>query len=91
LMLPYGILLGLFSRFSLSLVEESRWGYLPAMLAGIWFGARVDGHYVMDVIGGGSMVLVFYVAVFGLNRIFSVTNQASVATLVPPRTPRSRL
>jgi hypothetical protein len=63
-MLPYGILLGVLSRFSLAVTERGRWGFLPAVLGGLYIGFRVDGAYVIDIMGGGSIVLLFYAALF---------------------------
>jgi hypothetical protein len=83
MMFPYGVLLGLLSRLSLAVIEQGRWGVLPAVLGGIYLGIRVDGAYVPDIIGGGGTVLLFYMALFGFNRFLSVTTRARAA--VPAR------
>jgi hypothetical protein len=80
MMFPYGILLGVLSRLSLAAIERDQWIFLPAVLAGLTVGFRVDGWYVMDVLGGGSTVLLLYAALSGLDRFFSVTNRASAFT-----------
>lgn len=74
---PYGILLGVLSRIALAVTEQGRWFFLPAVLAGIYLGIRVDGTYVGDVLGGGSVVLLLYAALSGLDRFFSVPHRAS--------------
>jgi hypothetical protein len=84
MMFPYGILLGLLSRLSLAVIEQSRWGFLPAVLGGIYFGIRVDGAYVIDVIGGGATVLSVYVALFGLSRLSPVMDRARAAAPARP-------
>ena len=79
MMFPYGILLGLLSRFSLAVIEQGRWSFLPAALGGIYLGIRADGTYVIDVMGGGGIVLLLYAALFGLDPFLSVPGRARAA------------
>ena len=66
LMIPLGIILAVFSRYSLAMMGHERWLHMPVILLGVWAGIRVDGWYVADVIGGCSMALAFALAIFAI-------------------------
>ncbi len=87
MMVPYGILLGVLSRFAVAVAQKGQWIFLPAVLAGLIPGVRADGTYVGDVLGGGSVTLLVYAVLSGLDRFFSVTNRATAFT---PNRPRQR-
>jgi hypothetical protein len=79
-LIPYGILLGILSRISLVVMERDQWIFLPAILNALPIGYSVDGWYVMNVLGGGSTTLLFYAALWGLDRFLSGTNRAKAFT-----------
>jgi hypothetical protein len=64
LMVPLGVILTIFSKYSLSVMHREAWIHLPAVLIGIAVGMRVDGMFVMDVFGSCGMALAYALAVF---------------------------
>lgn len=48
----YGAMLAFYSRYVARVMNREQWIHLPAVLAGIMFGARVDGWLVSDMVGG---------------------------------------
>ena len=49
LMVPLGIILAVFSRYSLAMMGQERWLHMPVILLGVWAGFHVDGWYVVDI------------------------------------------
>jgi hypothetical protein len=68
LMIPLGIILGVFSRYSVAMMAHERWLHMPVILLGVWAGIRVDGWYVADIVGGCSTALAFALAIFAIER-----------------------
>ena len=68
LMVPMGIMLQALSRLMTGYVAQNRWIFLPAIFLAIQIGTRVDGTYVIDMIGPPALVIV---AVWILRRIES--------------------
>jgi|SoiMethySBSTD1v2_1073268.scaffolds.fasta_scaffold34506_4 hypothetical protein len=68
LMIPLGIILAVFSRYSLAIMGQERWLHMPVILLGIWAGIRVDGWYVVDIIGGCGTALAFALAIFAIEK-----------------------
>jgi hypothetical protein len=64
LMIPLGIILGLFSQYSLYIGETENWLHLPVVFLGVQIGTRVDGTYVADVIGASGIALVCALMLF---------------------------
>ena len=60
LMLPLGMVLALLNRVAVRLVLQSRWLYLPVVLMGVQVGTRVDGHFVIDVVGVPFTIAIVY-------------------------------
>jgi hypothetical protein len=73
LMVPYGAILAILSRFALSVMRGGAWIYLPVLFLALKMGSRVDGLYINDVIGataiaiGGWLVCRMVVAILGLS------------------------
>lgn len=68
LMVPMGMILQMLARMSTNYVTQDRWIFLPAMLIAIQIGTRIDGGFVIDVVGPPALVLV---AVWLLRKIES--------------------
>jgi hypothetical protein len=66
LMVPLGIILAVFSRYSLAMVGQERWLHMPVILLGVLAGFRVDGWYVVDILGGCGIALALGLAIFAL-------------------------
>ena len=66
LMIPLGIILAVFSRYSLAMMGHERWLHMPVILLGVWAGIRVDGWYVADIVGGCGTALAFALAIFAI-------------------------
>lgn len=59
-MLPLGVILQLWSRFSLTVLREGRWIYFPLCFLGMKMGTSVDGFVVPDVMGTTVLALAAY-------------------------------
>lgn len=57
LMIPYGIILALASRYTLSILRRGDWIYLPAVMLALTLGIKVDNSYTTTVIGGTALLL----------------------------------
>jgi hypothetical protein len=69
LMIPLGIILAVFSRYSLAMMGHERWLHMPVILLGVGVGMRADGWYVADIVGGGGTALAFALAIFAIENI----------------------
>ena len=63
LFVPLGILLALMSSYAMNSVRSAAWIRLPVLLYGIKIGTRVDGHYVLDVIGAAAIIAALIIIV----------------------------
>ncbi len=52
LMIPYGIILGALTDYTLAKFRLEQWLYFPVVILGMRIGFRTDGFYVADVVGG---------------------------------------
>lgn len=68
LMVPMGMILQMLTKVSIGYVTQDRWIFLPAMLIAIQIGTRIDGGFVIDMVGPPALVLV---AVWLLRKIES--------------------
>lgn len=68
LMIPLGVILSLFSRYSIGVMRREAWLHLPAVLLGVSVGVRVDGWYVADIIGASATALVYATLFFFIER-----------------------
>lgn len=57
LMLPFGILLALYSRYALRVIDRGEWILLPVLFICMKVGTRADGHYVADAIGTAVIIV----------------------------------
>jgi len=62
------LVFSLTSWFSLGVMERKDWLYLPVVLLSLQMGIRVDGHFVVDILGPAWIALVVYVALAVLKR-----------------------
>ncbi len=65
IMIPVGLILAYLSKYCIRMMTQERWMHLPAVLSAVWLGTRVDGALVMDVFGGGAVVIVYALACTG--------------------------
>jgi hypothetical protein len=68
LMIPLGFIYALLSRYSVDIMKRERWVHMPAVLLGVWAGFRVDGWYVVDIVGSGGLALTYAILANGLER-----------------------
>lgn len=66
---PLGIILAIFSKFSLRVVRESDWFLMPVVLLGILLGTRIDGYFVPDILGKAWIALVLGLILRGSRRL----------------------
>ena len=52
------LILAFFTRFSLVVMSDKNWLYLPVVFIGVQLGLRVDGFFVSDTLGGVWMAIV---------------------------------
>jgi hypothetical protein len=71
LMIPLGIILGSFSLYSLYVMRTENWLHLPIVFIGVQIGTRVDGWYVVDVIGASGIALVCSLVLFVIENALS--------------------
>lgn len=62
LMIPVGFMLTILSQISTAIMRHENFFYLPVVLVGVQVGTRVDGHFVLDVVGGPVTVLLLFAA-----------------------------
>ncbi|TIL46156.1 hypothetical protein [Mesorhizobium sp.] len=62
LLVPAGFIMGLFSKFSISVMASGNWLYMPVVLLGVQMGLRTDGGLVADVLGAGWMAFIIAVS-----------------------------
>lgn len=58
LMIPLGVMLAVFSFYSLRVLSTENWLHLPIVLMGVQIATRVDGAYVADIVGATATALV---------------------------------
>lgn len=80
LMVPLGVILTIFSKYSLNVVHREAWLHFPAVLIGILAGMRVDGMFVSDIVGTCIMALAYALAVFTVEQFMGRPR----ARMVPP-------
>jgi len=66
LMIPVGIILAIFARFSFHVISKRDWFYLPIVFFGVNIGIRVDGYFVADVIGASWIALWVYLLLLSI-------------------------
>ena len=69
LMTPYGIILALMSRAMSAAMGRREWALLPVALIGVQVGTRVDGGYVIDVIGAPVTLALFAIIIIAVSRV----------------------
>lgn len=69
LMTPYGIILALMSRAMSAAMGRREWALLPVALIGVQIGTRVDGAYVIDVIGAPVTLALFATIIIAVTRV----------------------
>lgn len=69
LMTPYGIILALMSRAMSAAMGRREWALLPVALIGVQVGTRVDGGYVVDVIGAPVTLALFAIIIIAVTRV----------------------
>jgi hypothetical protein len=66
-----GIILSLFSRFSLRVMARGDWLLLPVVLIGVNMGIRTDGYLVPDILGPAWMALLLGLGLLTCGRLAS--------------------
>lgn len=69
LMTPYGVILALMSRAMSAAMGRREWALLPVALIGVQVGTRVDGGYVIDVIGAPVTLALFAIIIIAVTRV----------------------
>lgn len=69
LMTPYGVILALLSRAMSAAMGRREWPLLPVALIGVQVGTRVDGAYVVDVIGAPVTLALFAIIIIAVTRV----------------------
>jgi hypothetical protein len=62
LMMPYGIILGALTDYTLTKFHLEQWLYFPVVILGMRIGFRTDGFYVADVAGGLVILICLHIA-----------------------------
>ncbi len=74
LLIPWSVILTLASRFTVRVMQDRDWIYLPASFLALRMGSRVDGLYINDVVGATAILVA---TAFGLGlagRIFYLSS-----------------
>ncbi len=58
LMIPFGVILTVMSRFALNVMNREAWIYMPVLFLGVNMGLHVSGAYSIDVMGPTAAALV---------------------------------
>jgi hypothetical protein len=77
LMIPLGFVFTVFSRYSSNIMKRERWLHMPAVLLGVVAGFRVDGWYVVDIVGACGVALVYAILAGMLERFMARKGPAS--------------
>jgi hypothetical protein len=57
-MMLLGAILFWLSRLALSVMQREAWIYMPVLFMGVRMGIRIDGSFVVDVVGAGAIAMV---------------------------------
>jgi hypothetical protein len=71
LMVPLGVILLLFGRYAMWILNTGRWGYFPLVLFVMRTGLRVDGFFTIDVIGSVAVLAVLHTVAHGVERLWA--------------------
>jgi hypothetical protein len=72
--IPIGVILQIWSSFSVSVMQSGRWIYFPFCLLGMRVGTRVDGQVVPDLAGPTILAIIGFFAVKVALQIYKRTN-----------------
>jgi uncharacterized membrane protein YczE len=84
MLIPLGIIMQLWSTFSLNVMRMGRWIYFPFCLLGMKMGTGVDGFIVPGVMGTAVLALAVYLAVRVIEEIYNRTTTQIVPTADAP-------
>jgi hypothetical protein len=68
LMIPYGVILGVLTDYTLARFRLEQWLCFPVVILGMRIGFRTDGFYVADVVGGLVILICLHIALRLLER-----------------------
>ncbi len=69
LMIPFGFIIGFYSRYSLFIISRNKWLYLPVVLFGITISVAVSGWFVLSIIGPLIIAIYLHILLFILEKI----------------------
>ncbi len=76
LIVPWAVVLATVSRFALDVVRSDAWLYMPAVFVAVRMGSRVDGLYVIDVIGPCLFMIAMIVVSSAISALFTTERPA---------------
>jgi hypothetical protein len=74
LIVPLGVILLLFGRYAMWILNTGRWAYFPLVLLLMRTGLRVDGFFTVDVFASIPVLIILHTMGYGAERLLSATN-----------------